>query len=140
MKTIFLLLGQSRFPFSSLRKLSAVSCIINYTKKSLKSHDLSDFSFRGVFLQPLLHCITGTACDCHLPPSEHMNVFFLLTLIASCIYLFNPVFRYSSRILSPHSSYISEKGILVFTTLSTLASLSRRETIPSSCIYSPLQK
>jgi len=33
------------------------SRIINYTKKSLKSHDLSDFSFRGVFLQPLPHYV-----------------------------------------------------------------------------------
>ncbi len=29
-----------------------VSRIINYTKKSLKSHDLSDFFIWGVFLQP----------------------------------------------------------------------------------------
>jgi hypothetical protein len=29
------------------------SRIINYTKKSLKPHGLSDFSFKGVFLQPL---------------------------------------------------------------------------------------
>ena len=34
--------------------IELVSSIINYTKKSLKPHGLSDFSFRGVFLQPRL--------------------------------------------------------------------------------------